>query len=124
LSVVTCSAIAKNDTSTSARTAAAFDSFDCRHNVCLRIVQNDALERIAIIVPRRPSQRPDRIRVSSFSPQTNAGRAEVDILGVVFIVEPRRKQAHDVHLCPAAVLHQVLHGRILAPILGYEFQQL
>ena len=85
--------------------------FARRRGVRLWIVQNDAFERIAIIVPCRPLQRAHRIGIARFPALTNAARAEVDILGVVFIVEPRRKQPHDVHLRPAAILGQILDDR-------------
>ena len=59
---------------------------------------------IAIVVPGRTLQRTHRIGVTRFLAQADSTSAEIDVLGVVFIVEPRRKQPHDVHLRPAAVL--------------------
>ena len=82
--------------------------FGCRRYVRHWIVQNDAFERIAIIFPCGPLQRPHRIGVACFPAKANAAGAEVDIFGVVFIVEPGREQPHDVHLRLAAILGQIL----------------
>ena len=59
-------------------------------------MQNDAFQRIAIIVPRRPLQRARRVGIACFPTYTNTRGAKVDIFGLVFVVEPRRKKSHDV----------------------------
>src|SRR5258705_6505271 len=98
--------------------------YSAGHGVRRRIVQDDAFERVAIVVPCGPLHSPHRIAIACLPALTNATRAEVDILGVIFIIEPRRQQPYDVHLCPAAVLGQVLDDRVVALTLGYEPHQL
>ena len=87
-------------------------------------MQNDAFQRIAIIVPRRPLQRARRVGITCFPTYTNTRGAKVDIFGVVFVVEPRRKKSHDVHLRPAAIFGQILDNRVIALALRYEFDEL
>jgi hypothetical protein len=88
-----------------------------------RVVQNDAFERIAIIVPRGALQRAHRIGIARFPTHANPVRAEVDILGVVFMVEPGCEQPHDMHLRPAAVLGQSFDDGVAALTLRYVFHQ-
>ena len=51
-------------------------------------------------------------------------RAEVDVLGVVLVVEARRQQPHDMHAGQAAVAGQLAHGRAAALGLGNVGDQL
>jgi len=48
----------------------------------------------------------------------NAGRAEIDVLGVVLVIEWRGKQLHHMHPGLAAVAHQLAHLRYFALGLG------
>src|SRR5215471_1146096 len=83
-------------------------SFRRGRYVGLRRVQDDALERIARIVPRRPLQGTPGVGIARLPAQANPRRAEIDILGVVFVVQPGREELHDVHARQAAILGQVL----------------
>src|SRR5215471_3884130 len=98
-------------------------SFNGSRNIGQRLVQNDAFERVACIVPGRAAQCTDRVGITGFPAQANARRAEIDILGVVFIVQARCEQSDDMHACQAAILGQILHQRVLAGVLGDQFDQ-
>src|SRR5262249_34421303 len=65
-------------------------SFRRGRYVGLRRVQDDALERIARIVPRRPLQGTPGVGIARLPAQANPRRAEIDVLGVVFVVQPGR----------------------------------
>src|SRR5690349_9155788 len=56
-------------------------SFPRRRDVWPRLVQDDALERIACVVPRLASQRTDRIGIARLPAPANPGRAEIDVFG-------------------------------------------
>src|SRR5215471_6997663 len=99
-------------------------SFNGSRNIGQRLVQNDAFERVACIVPGRAAQCTDRVGIACFPPQTNAGGAEVDILGVILVVEPRSQKFYDMHLRPAAIFGQVFDDRMVAFLRRYEFHQL
>src|SRR5262245_57133168 len=92
--------------------------------VGLRRVQDDALERIARVVPRRPPQRTPRVGIARLPAQANPRRAEIDILGVVFVVQSGREELHDVHARQAAILGQVLDDRTIAGVLWHQSDQL
>src|SRR5262249_17103044 len=62
-------------------------SFNGSRNIGQRLVQNDAFERGACIVTGRAAQCTDRVGITDFPAHANARRAEIDILGVVFIVQ-------------------------------------
>src|SRR5262249_10420983 len=74
-------------------------SFRRGRYVGLRRVQDDALERIARVVPRRPPQRTPRVGVARLPAQANPRRAEIDILGVVFVVQPGRSNRRNRARC-------------------------
>src|SRR5215831_16556493 len=101
----------------------AKSSLNGNRNIGQRLVQNDAFERVACIVPGRAPQRTDRVGITGFPAQANARRAEIDILGVVFVVQARCEQSHHMHARQAAVLGQILHERILAGTLADQFDQ-
>ena len=62
--------------------------------------------------------------VARVAPHADAVRAEVDVLGVVLAFEPRRQQAHDMHLRAAAIACELAHLRAVAHILGKPLDQL
>src|SRR5262249_58014694 len=62
-------------------------SFRRGRDIGLRRVQDDALERIARVVPRRPPQRTPRVGIARIPAQANARRAQITILGVGFVVD-------------------------------------
>jgi hypothetical protein len=68
-----------------------------------RFVQDYALERIKFALPGRGIQGlPGRL-VARLPTHVDPRLTEIDVLGVVLIVEPRCKQTDDVHLRHAAV---------------------
>ena len=60
----------------------------------------------------------ERATVTFDTAALDAGRREVDVLGVVFIVEPWRQQANHMHLREAAVARQLAHLLALAHVVG------
>src|SRR5262245_30740993 len=68
------------------------------------LVQDHAFERITVVLPRLSLNGAHRIGVTCLPALADAVRAEVDVLGMVLIAEPRREQLHDVHARQAAVL--------------------
>src|SRR5262245_34694325 len=70
-------------------------SFRRGRYVRLRRMQDDALERIARIVPRRPLQGTPCVGIARLPAQANPRRAEIDILGVVFVVQPGRSNRRN-----------------------------
>src|SRR5690349_24690003 len=58
------------------------------------------------------------MRVAGRPSLPDAVGAEVDILGVGFAIELRRKEAHDVHPGLAAIACELAHSRAIALTLG------
>ena len=54
----------------------------------------------------------NRVGIAGFPALTHAVSAEVDIFCVIFIVQPRCEQPHNMHLRLTPVLRQVLDGRM------------
>ena len=88
------------------------------------LVQNHAFQRVAFIFPGAPLKRTPCMRIARLQSRSNAGRAEIDILGMIFIVQPRSQQAHNVHARSAAVFRQVLHDRVAEARLRHELREL
>src|SRR5262249_4163777 len=65
-------------------------SFRRGRDVGLRRVQDDAFERIAWIVPWRALQRTPGVGIARLPAPANPRRAEIDVLGVIFVVQPGR----------------------------------
>jgi hypothetical protein len=86
-------------------------------------VQNDAFERVAFVFPGFALQRPGGVRIACVPALPNTRGAEIDVFGVVLVVEPRRKQPHDVHPRQAAIAGEILHQGALARIVGHELDQ-
>src|SRR5215472_17084623 len=99
-------------------------SFRRGRDIGLRRVQDDALERIARVVPRRPPQRTPRVGIARLPAQANPRRAEIDVLGVVFVVQSGPEELHDVHARQAAILGQVLDDRTIAGVIWHQSDQL
>src|ERR1051326_7591233 len=93
------------------------DLFGGERHVRHLLVQNDALERVGFVLPGHVRQRPTRRAITGFPALADPGRGEVDILGVVLVVETRRQQTHHVHAREAAVTGQLAHLGIGAPVL-------
>src|SRR6266545_7419885 len=86
------------------------------------LVQDDAFERIAIVLPGLARERPHGVGVAGLPAAADAGRCEVDILGVVLVVEPRRQEPDHVHAREAAIGAQLLS--LLALVGGDQLDQL
>src|SRR5436190_7844433 len=63
----------------------------------LWFVQDDARERVDLVLPRRLIECAHGLGVAGLPAHADAGGAEVDVLGVVLVFELRRQQPHDVH---------------------------
>ena len=92
--------------------------------MCRHFVQDHALQWIAVIFPWLAFQRAESISVTNLPAAANTGWAEVDVLGVILIVKPRRKQTNHVHARQTAILAQLPNARVLAFLLGDELDQL
>src|SRR5207245_7733114 len=82
-----------------------------RRALALQLMQDDPFQRVARVVPRRPLQRAPGVAIARLPAKANPGRPEIDVLGVVFIVQPRGEELHDVHAREAPVLGQILDER-------------
>jgi hypothetical protein len=61
--------------------------------------------------------------MARFPAPANSACAEVDVLGVIFVIEQRRQQPYDVHAGQASLLRQVPDKGIVALLLGYQFDE-
>src|SRR5262245_55506781 len=66
------------------------------------LVQDYALEGIEAAFPGRRGERGPRMRIARLPAPGDTVPAEVDVLGVILVPEPRRQQPHHVHLRRAA----------------------
>src|SRR5581483_12046205 len=81
-----------------------------RRRVCRRggervvagLVQDYTLQGIEVALPWLPLDRTPRVGQAGFPALGDAGRREIDVLGVVLVGQARCQQAHDVHACEAA----------------------
>src|ERR1051326_4112921 len=89
-----------------------------------RPVENNAFQRIELALPRRRRDCPLRIDISGFPARADARRAEVDVLGVILVGEPRRQQLNHVHPGHASVAGQFAHFRRFARFLRDVREQL
>src|SRR5215831_4229018 len=85
--------------------------FRSLHHFCSRFVQNDTLLGIELAIPRRLLERAHGLCVAGLPAHADAGRAEIDVFGVVFVRKLRRQQAHNMHGCMAAVGRERLRLR-------------
>src|SRR5436190_20388389 len=67
------------------------------------LVQDEAFKAIALAAPGRLLKRDHGVAVTGFPALANALRAEIIVLGMVFIFERWSKQPDDVHRRGAAV---------------------
>ena len=79
-------------------------------------MQVEALARIDVGPPRLFGERLPRVTKARLPAHANAGLAEVYVLGVIFAVDLRRQQSHDVHSREAAVACDLLNVRPLQRI--------
>ena len=67
--------------------------------------------------------KPARIGIAGLPAGLDAGRAEVDVLRVVFAVDRWRQQPHDMHAGEAAIFCQILDFIALRSVSGMRFDQ-
>src|SRR5262249_4020199 len=89
-----------------------------------RLVQNDAFQRIAVVLPRLAFQHTQGIRIASLPAAAETPWAEVDILRVVLVVQPGSEQPDHMHPRQAAVCAQFLDARVIALLFRKEPHQL
>src|SRR5215204_3316008 len=77
----------------------------------LGLVQDDAFEWIDIVLPRCLIECSHGRLVSRLPAGADAGRTEVDILCVIFVLKLRGKQPHHVHHGRATVGCEFARGR-------------
>ena len=89
----------------------------------LQFVDHDALQHVDVALPRLFRQHALAMLVSGLPAGADACAGEVDVLGVVLAVEPRRKQPDQVHDRAAAIGGEFLDHRIVAPVFGNVLHQ-
>src|SRR6266700_3170348 len=82
-----------------------------------RLVQDYALDRIKLSLPRRLLECLDRGLVTCLSAQADSRWSEIDIFSVVLVFETRRQKAHDVHLRHAAIAREFAYLLTLAYVI-------
>src|SRR5206468_2035164 len=88
------------------------------HFAAARLVQDETFERAELAAPWRLLDRIHSMAVAGFAPLTDSVGAEVDVLGMVFILEGWGKQSHYVHRRRAAIALNFRHGFVLRLALG------
>src|SRR6266436_5174338 len=73
------------------------------------LVKNNARERIELASPGRTIENRPGMGISGLPSLPDAGRTEVDVLGVVLAIELRRQQPHHMHPRRTTVTGQFLH---------------
>ena len=73
------------------------------------LVKDDTLNRIKLAPPGRLFERSCRCCVACLPARADPGRTEIDVLGMVFVLDTRRQQAHNVHLCLTAISSKLSH---------------
>src|SRR6516165_2970157 len=76
-------------------------------------MKDHARERIELAVPRRAFERRLGMRVASIPAALDAGRAEIDVLGVGLAIELRRLKADHVHSCLTTIARQFADERLV-----------
>src|SRR5262245_52465710 len=89
-----------------------------------RLVQDYALDRIKLSLPRRLLERSHRGLVTCLSAHADSRWTEIDIFSVVLVFETRRQKAHDVHLRHTPIAGEFTHRLALAYIFRKKPNQL
>ena len=87
-------------------------------------MQNYALDRVKISLPRCLPECSHCGLETGFPAHVDPGWSEIDIFSVILIFQTRRQEADNVHLRHASVASQFLHGLGLAHIIGQVADQL
>src|SRR5262245_2765662 len=96
----------------------------CRLHARRRLMQDDAVEQAELTDPRLAPERAHRVGVTCLPALTNASRREVDVLGVVLVLEPRAQQPDHVHPRVAVIPGQFLVERVVLFVFRNVFEQL
>src|SRR5258708_31282182 len=89
-----------------------------------RFVRQHALQRIDVADRGLVGDDPLGMLVAGLPAAADAGAGEIDVLGVVLAVEPRRQQAHEMHRGAAAVAEHLAHLGIVALRVGEPIAEL
>src|SRR6516162_6712913 len=79
-----------------------------------RLVDDDAGQRVDVALPRLFGDDPPRLLVTGPPTGGDAGPREIDILGMILAVQPRRQQPYEVHRRVTTVRGPFPHRRIIA----------
>ena len=77
-------------------------------------MKNDSREWIELADPGRTIENSPGMRIASVPALPEAGRTEIDVLGVVLTIELRRQQSHHMHPRRTTVARQFLHRLAVA----------
>jgi hypothetical protein len=87
-------------------------------------VQDYALDRIELSLPRRPLKRPHCGVVTGLPAHADSAWTEIDILHVVLIFETRRHEGQKVHLRYTPITGEFAHCLAVAHIIRQKTDQL
>src|SRR5438034_8966139 len=73
------------------------------------LVENNTRERVELATPGRTIENRSGMGISGVPSLSDAGRTEVDVLGVVLAIELRRQKPHHMHPRRTTVTGQLLH---------------
>src|SRR6476646_9704656 len=76
----------------------------CRLGARLRLVQDHAVEHAKLAKPSLPLERAVGFGITRLPTLTEAGRREVDVLGVALMGNARGEQPHHMHARVAVIL--------------------
>src|SRR5690349_12661942 len=88
------------------------------------LMQDHALERVGVVLPRHLFDRTTGSAIAGLPPFPDSRRGEVDVLRVIFVVQTGRQQTDDVHSGETAVARQGAHLRARPPLLRHVFGKL
>src|SRR5262245_16805497 len=103
------------------RSGASFDRFYIEAH---RLVEDHPFERIEFALPGRALDCGARVGEPGLPTHPDPRCAEIDVLRVILVFEPRRKQSDHVHLRQASIAGELAHLRRAARIRGDVFQEL
>src|SRR5690242_6186295 len=86
-------------------------------------MQDHAVEQTPLPDPRLSLERAPGVGMTGLPAAADAGRGEVDVLGMGLIAELRAQQTHHMHARVAAVAGQLLVERIVLFLLRYELEE-
>src|SRR5262249_29264166 len=81
--------------------------FRAAHTFPFKFMEVKPLDWIDVRFPGRCLERPAGVAETGCPTPLNAVSTEVDVLGVIFAVEARREQAHDMHASEASIVRHL-----------------